>query len=49
MVVPMVSLVELSHAVHLLDAAAAPAIVDRALRAAGLSRKMLRSERGFLP
>jgi AraC-like DNA-binding protein len=49
MVVPMVSLFELSHAVELLDGAASSAIVDRGLRAAGLSRKMLRSERGFLP
>jgi AraC-like DNA-binding protein len=49
MVVPMVSLFELSHAVALLDAAASPLVVDRGLRAAGLSRKMLRGKRGFLP
>ena len=49
MVVPMVSLFELSHAVELLDGAASPAVVDRGLRAAGLTRKMLHGRPGFLP
>lgn len=46
---PMVNLVEFRHAVDLLDRHASRAIVDRALRSAGLSRKALRQESGFLP
>lgn len=49
MVVAMVSLVELSHTVALLDDAASPALVARGLREAGLGRRMLRGEAGCLP
>lgn len=45
----MVNLVELSQAVALLDRIATPAVVDRALNAAGIGRSVLRAEPGFLP
>lgn len=46
---PMVNLVEFRHALDLLDRLASKASVDRALHAAGLSRKMVDRESGFLP
>lgn len=46
---PMVNLVEFAHAIDLLDRIVTPAIVNRALRAAGLNRKVLGQGRGFLP
>lgn len=49
MPVPLVRLVDLSHAVALRADASSPVMVDRALRAAGLSRKMLDGQTGFLP
>ena len=49
MPVPMVNNVEFAHAIELLDRAASPAIVDRALREAGLTRKAVRETTGFLP
>lgn len=49
MVVPMVSLIELSHAVDLLDEVAPRSVVDRALRSAGLRRSMLCQGPGFVP
>mgnify|MGYP001817015402 FL=1 len=45
----MVNIVEFAHAVALLDRAASPTIVDRALRAAGINREVLRAKSGFVP
>jgi len=49
MTVPMVNLIEFEHVLDLLDRIASPAIVNRALRAEGLSRKVLDQSGGFLP
>jgi AraC-like DNA-binding protein len=49
MPIAMVSLREVAHAVEILDHITSPKMVDRALRAAGLNRKALQSESGFLP
>jgi hypothetical protein len=49
MAVPMVNLVEFAQVLALLDRIASPAIVDRALCAAGLNRNVLANESGFLP
>ena len=45
----MVNLVEFAHVLDLLDRVASPAIVDRALRAEGLRRKVLAQGGGYLP
>lgn len=45
----MVNNVEFAHAIELLDRAASPAIVDRALREAGLTRTAVLETTGFLP
>ena len=45
----MVNFVEFAHALDLLDRFATPAVVDRALRAAGLNRKVLEQGEGYLP
>jgi AraC-like DNA-binding protein len=45
----MVNLIEFAHVLDLLDCIASPAIVNRALRAEGLSRKILAEGGGFLP
>lgn len=45
----MVNLVEFAHVLDLLDRIASTAIVDRALRAAGLNRNVLAQGGGFLP
>lgn len=45
----MVSIAEFRHALDLLDRVASPAIVDRALRASGLSRKALSGAVGYMP
>lgn len=45
----LVNLIELAHIVDLLDRFAARAIVDRALRSAGLDRTMLDGVTGFIP
>ncbi|MFC3612711.1 helix-turn-helix domain-containing protein [Lutimaribacter marinistellae] len=49
MAVPMVNLIEFRHVLDLLDGIASPAIVNRALRAEGLSRNVLAQDVGFLP
>ena len=49
MLIPLVNLVELKQAVRLLDQVASPAVVDRALNEAGINRKTLEAEPGFLP
>ena len=49
MPISMVNILEFAHAVELLDSAASPAIVDRALRAAGINREVLRAKSGFGP
>ncbi|MEM1314730.1 MAG: AraC family transcriptional regulator ligand-binding domain-containing protein [Pseudomonadota bacterium] len=46
---PMVNIAEFAEVVGLLDRLASPRIVDRALRAAGLTRKVLHQGAGFLP
>jgi AraC-like DNA-binding protein len=45
----MVNLVEFAHALDLLDRVATPAVVDRALRAAGLNRSVVEQGSGFVP
>lgn len=45
----MVNLIEVAHVIDLLDSIASPAIVNRALRAEGLSRNVLAQDGGFLP
>ena len=45
----LVNLIELAHIVDLLDQFAARPVVDRALRSAGLDRKMLDGVTGFIP
>lgn len=49
MAIPMVNLVEFAHALDLLGRIATPAVVDRALRAAGLNRGVLDQGAGFIP
>jgi AraC-like DNA-binding protein len=49
MPIPMVNIREVAHAVEIFDRIAPPAMVDRALRAAGLNRKVLRVKTGFVP
>lgn len=49
MLIPLVNLVELKQAVMLLDQVASPSVVNRALKKAGISRKTLEAEPGFLP
>lgn len=46
---PMVNLVEFKHVLDLLDRISSPAIVDRALRTAGLTRRAVGQGAGFLP
>ena len=48
MSISMLNLVECAHTLALPDRAAAPAIVDHALRAAGISRQVLQAEPVFL-
>lgn len=45
----MVNIVEFAQVLDLLDRIASPAIVNRALRSANLSRKVVRETQGFLP
>ncbi len=45
----MVNLVEFAHTVELLNRIASPAIVNRALHAAGVNRKLLKAGPGFVP
>lgn len=49
MAVPMVNSVEFVHVLDLLDRVASPSIVDRALRSAGIGRKVITDLPGFLP
>lgn len=49
MTLQMVNVLEFAHVVELLDRVASPFVVDRALRSAGLDRKVLRQGPGFLP
>ncbi|WP_260015007.1 helix-turn-helix domain-containing protein [Sedimentimonas flavescens] len=43
------NIIELKHLVSALDRMTSPSVVDRALRSAGVSRKVLREVSGFLP
>lgn len=45
----MVNIVEFAHVLDLLDRAASPDVVDRALRSEGLNRKVVKEGPGFLP
>ncbi|MEE4189729.1 MAG: AraC family transcriptional regulator ligand-binding domain-containing protein [Roseobacter sp.] len=45
----MVNAIEFSHVVDLLDRIASPRLVDRALRASGLSRKAVKQTSGYVP
>lgn len=49
MPIPMVNLVEFEHVVAVLDRIAGRAVVSRALSEAGISRKVLAAEPGFVP
>lgn len=49
MPIPMVNLVEFEHVVAVLDEMAGQPVVNRALREAGISRKVLTAEPGFVP
>jgi AraC-like DNA-binding protein len=49
MPIPMVNLVEFKHVVAVLDGIAGRALVTRALREAGITRKALTAEPGFVP
>lgn len=49
MSVPMVNIIEFAQILEVLDNAASPRIVDRALRSAGLERRMIKNSTGFIP
>jgi AraC-like DNA-binding protein len=49
MVIPLINKDTLRHAIHLADDTFSHAVVDRALRTAGLSRRLLNGSTGFLP
>lgn len=49
MPIPMVNLVEFEHVVAVLDEMAGQPVVNRALREAGIRRKVLTAEPGFVP
>ena len=45
----MINVAEFGHVIELLDRIAGPALVDRALRATGLTRRALREADGYVP
>jgi AraC-like DNA-binding protein len=49
MCLPLVNLIEFSQLIAVLDGVATSSIVDRALREAGVSRRMIRAVPGFIP
>jgi len=49
MLIPFAHSFEVAHTVEILDGFATPRVVDRALRAAGLNRRFLGADPGFLP
>ena len=45
----MITTIEFSHVIDLLDRIASPPLVDRALRASGISRKAVKQSSGYVP